>query len=802
MQSEYVDGLPNLCGDEEEVRRARAACSEAFRPHSDIDFGRVRAAWGIALHMQQPLIPAGGSELSTARIISNLKHMWDNQGVGDNHNAPVFHWCYKRIGEFVPELAEQGKSPRVMLDYSGCLFHGLRDMGLHDVFDSLRRVTAEPAFNRCVEWLGCPWGHAVAPSTPIQDYARHVSAWRHHFAAIFGLDAAARVRGFSPAEMALPNHPDVAYAFVKTLRDEGYLWVLAQEHTLETDAGGGLERAHIPHRLVCRNSKGEEISILCLIKTQGSDTKLVAQMQPCYEARSLSRQSVAGRDIPPFVVQIGDGENGGVMMNEFPQPFKQTMAESSGSDAPAMNGTEYLEFLLADGFREEDFPVARPKWTKLLFESFERPDGDAVRLAKAIEEAKKRDHRFNMEGGSWTNNISWVQGYENLLGPMEKASVLFNERAAGADSRDPRRRNALFHLLCSQTSCYRYWGQGIWTDYGREICRRLEAILRHDFPEPAAPPPSPPRRQPAPASAPPPAPAPIPPPPPAIVPSPPPAEPVRRPSGPVLPAADGASHAKAKRKALRELLRQWRKPLVAFSGGVDSSLLARAARDECPGVELALLTGPLFTADAAGRARAMAAELALPLREAALDALAIPAVAANPRDRCYHCKHAGFSLLRAMAENAGFDILLDGRHASDQGDYRPGARAAAELGARSPLAEAGLTKDGIRDWARELGLSNWDRPADACLATRVPTDRALDALTLAKVEKAEAWLSGLGLRHLRARVAADGVRLEVHPDDIAKAAAGGREEIAAAMERIGFKWVAVDLRGYRPSGGA
>ena len=100
-----------------------------------------------------------------------------------------------------------------------------------------------------------------------------------------------------------------------------------------------------------------------------------------------------------------------------------------------------------------------------------------------IEQLKKEDHRFNMEGGSWTNNISWVRGYETLLGPMEQRSspVLREDTQAGpCRPATPGYRNALFHLLCSQTSCYRYWGQGIWTDYGREICRRLEAILTHD----------------------------------------------------------------------------------------------------------------------------------------------------------------------------------------------------------------------------------------------------------------------------------------------------------------------------------
>jgi hypothetical protein len=112
-----------------------------------------------------------------------------------------------------------------------------------------------------------------------------------------------------------------------------------------------------------------------------------------------------------------------------------------------------------------------------------QPGDGPEKLAETIEKLKQEDHQFHMEGGSWTNNISWVHGYENVLGPMEKVSSLFNEKVlkAGADPAEPRYRNALFHLLASQTSCYRYWGQGLWTDYGREICRRVEDIITHDF---------------------------------------------------------------------------------------------------------------------------------------------------------------------------------------------------------------------------------------------------------------------------------------------------------------------------------
>jgi hypothetical protein len=482
---EYVDGLPNICGSEPTVDAAihNSHAQPAFLKSSAIDFGRINSAFAIALHMHQPLIPAGGHDLHTAAIISNLQYMMDNPGIGDNHNAPVFQWCYKRMGEFIPQLIEEGKQPRVMLEYSGTLLHGLRRMGANDVFDALKTMTCNPRYWHAVEWLGCPWGHAVAPSTPVQDYRLHVKAWQHHFAALFGLASLERVRGFSPSEMALPNHPDVAYEFVKTLKDCGYQWVLVQEHSVERpDNGSGPEHKHLPHRLVCTNSQGETVNLIAIIKTQGSDTKLVAQMQPYYEAKGLSRWELAGRSVPPLVTQIADGENGGVMMNEFPSKYFEVMRECSGSPTPAMNVTEYLEQLFAMGIRESDLPVLQPLFQKRIWDRFQPGEGPE-KLASVIEELKKEDHRFHVEGGSWTNNISWVRGYEDVLGPMEKASSLFNEKvlAPGVPPSDPRYRSALFHLMASQTSCYRYWGQGLWTDYGREICRRTVDILTHDF---------------------------------------------------------------------------------------------------------------------------------------------------------------------------------------------------------------------------------------------------------------------------------------------------------------------------------
>ena len=238
--------------------------------------------------MHQPLIPAGGSDLRTAAIISNLKHMMDHQGTGDNHNAPVFVRCYKRMGEFIPQLMDEGKEPRVMLEYSGTLLHGMRQMGLHEVFDALRRVTCDPKYRRGVEWLGCPWGHAVAPSTPVQDYRLHVKAWQHHFAGIFGIEALRRVRVSLLRDGVAQSSRRRLRLRQDATRLRLHLGAGAGTHGENPANGHGPEKKHLPHRLVCTSSAGEEAEIIALIKTQGSDTKLVGQMQPYYEAKSLS----------------------------------------------------------------------------------------------------------------------------------------------------------------------------------------------------------------------------------------------------------------------------------------------------------------------------------------------------------------------------------------------------------------------------------------------------------------------------------------------------------------------------------
>jgi hypothetical protein len=482
--AEYVEGVPNICGHAPLVDGAIRARTQApaFLRRGSVPFGGVQSAFAIALHMHQPLIPAGGPDLRTAQLISNLKHMMDSPNIGDNHNAPVFLWCYKRMGEFLPRLIAEGYAPRVMLEYSGVLLHGLRRMAAHDTVEALQLITCGPQYRDAVEWLGCSWGHAVAPSTPVQDFRLHVKAWQHHFATIFGLEALGRVRGFSPAEMAAPNHPDVAYEFVKTLTECGYWWLLVQEHTIEDADGSGPRRKHLPHLLTCRSSAGETASIIAIIKTQGSDTKLVAQMQPYYEARGLSRCDLAGRSVAPLVTQIADGENGGVMMNEFPPKYFEVIRECSSSATPIMNVSEYLERFFATGVRIEELPVVQPVFQHRIWQRMAPGEGPE-RLHAVIEQLRNEDSRFHVEGGSWTNNVSWVRGYDHVLAPMYRASSLFHDRvlAQHVPTDDPRYRNALFHLLTAQTSCYRYWGQGMWTDYGAEISRRAMDILTHNF---------------------------------------------------------------------------------------------------------------------------------------------------------------------------------------------------------------------------------------------------------------------------------------------------------------------------------
>jgi len=480
---EKINKLPNFCGHEAMVEKVTRLNKPTFLDSTTVKLSQVTSSFGIALHMHQPLIPAGGPNFATADIIGNLQYMMEHQHIKDNHNAPAFARCYSRIADFVKDLLDAGHHPRVMLDYSGNLLYGLRQMDRGDILENLKKVTLEEPYTHCIEWLGTMWSHAVAPSTPPPDIKLHVRAWQQHFAAIFGWEALSRVKGFSPPEMHLPIHPDVCYEYIKTLKECGFLWLMVQEHTVESMDGKRVRHPHIPHLLVAKNSRGEEVSMISLVKTKGSDSKLVGHMQPYAEAKGLQRQKLAEKVIPPFVFQIADGENGNVMMNEFPRAFKKAFHEIKASGTISLCGSEYLELLEAEGVDiEKSAPQIQPIGQKKIWDRIDSLNPEAVK--KAITDLEKENPRFHLDMGSWTNKRSWVKGYGNVLGPIEKLSALFHQKIdhnPAVNKQSAVYQKALFYLLISQTSCYRYWGQGKWTDYAKEICRRGSQLLEKKF---------------------------------------------------------------------------------------------------------------------------------------------------------------------------------------------------------------------------------------------------------------------------------------------------------------------------------
>jgi hypothetical protein len=222
---------------------------------------------------------------------------------------------------------------------------------------------------------------------------------------------------------------------------------------------------------------GEKLEITVLVKTQGSDNKLIGQMQPYYEAKGLNHEKYCGTDLPPFVSQIGDGENGGVMMNEFPNMYKIVFQEVGEDGTVGMNGTEYLDFVKEAGLKEEAFMPVQPVSQSKIWEFLKEYSMGAA--DRAIEKAKQKYPGFSLEKASWTSDKDWVKGYGDVMDPIIQLSFAFHKKFDNkeADKSGKNYKDALFYLLLSQTSCFRYWGTGIWTDYAKEICRRgMEAL--------------------------------------------------------------------------------------------------------------------------------------------------------------------------------------------------------------------------------------------------------------------------------------------------------------------------------------
>ena len=245
---------------------------------------------------------------------------------------------------------------------------------------------------------------------------------------------------------------------------------------------------------------------------------------------------------------------------------------------------------------------------------------------------------------------------------------------------------------------------------------------------------------------------------------------------------------------LADFFRQYPRIALAFSGGADSAYLLWAARSAGAEVKAYLMATPFQPAFELADARRLAEELGAPLAVLEADVLACPEAAANPPDRCYYCKRWMFTRLLAAAAADGFPAVMDGTNASDDADDRPGMRAIRELGVLSPLRLCGVTKEEVRRRSREAGLFTWDKPAYACLATRIPAGTAITPADLRRVEQGEAALGALGFSDLRLRLMGGrAARLEL-PRGQMEEAARRSGEIRRAL-RPWFDPVLLDLKG-------